>query len=79
MEDITKLKFEEAIERLETIVGALEKGNCALDDSLGLFEEGVALVKYCSEKLDSAAQKVKILTSDGIKDFSKEEEDISND
>ncbi|MBQ7714551.1 MAG: exodeoxyribonuclease VII small subunit [Clostridia bacterium] len=73
-----KLKFEEAVERLEAIVSSLEKGNCALDDSLDLFEEGVALVKYCSEKLDSATQKVKILTSDGIKDFGKEE-DASDD
>ena len=64
------LKFEQAIDRLEQIVSALEGGKCDLDESLGLFEEGVSLVKLCSEKLDSASEKVKILTPEGEKDFS---------
>ena len=70
MSDKKDLKFEQAIDRLEQIVSALEAGKCDLDESLTLFEEGVSLVKLCSEKLDSAAEKVKILTSDGEKDFS---------
>ena len=56
------LTFETAIARLEEIVKALESGNAPLDDSLSLFEEGVSLVKYCNQKLDTAEQKVKILT-----------------
>lgn len=64
------LKFEEAIERLEKIVSSLETGKCDLDESLALFEEGVSLVRICSDKLDAAAEKVKILTADGEKDFS---------
>lgn len=59
------ISFEEAIERLESIVGDLEKGNCGLDKSLELFEEGILLVKECSGKLDAAAQKVKVLTENG--------------
>lgn len=56
------LTFETAIARLEEIVKALESGNAPLDNSLSLFEEGVSLVKYCNQKLDTAEQKVKILT-----------------
>ncbi len=41
---------------------ALDSGNAPLDKSLSLFEEGVGLVKLCSAKLDSAEQRVKILT-----------------
>jgi len=57
------LTFEAAIARLEEIVKSLESGNTPLDTSLSLFEEGVSLVKYCNRKLDTAEQKVKILTT----------------
>ncbi len=53
--------FEEAMARLEEIVRALDGGTTGLDDSLGLFEEGIALVKLCNSKLESAEQKVKLL------------------
>ena len=60
-----EMTFEIAIARLEEIVRMLEGGNAPLDQSLALFEEGVALVKLCNSKLDNAEQKVKILTSAG--------------
>ena len=60
--DKKDIKYEDAVTRLEEIVASLEKGKCDLDDSLALFEEGVSLVKICTEKLDSAAQKVMMLT-----------------
>ena len=56
-----ELKFEQALARLEEIVRALDSGAAPLDESLALFEEGVRLVKLCSEKLDNAEQKIKIL------------------
>ncbi len=61
MEEI-KLSFEEALTRLEEIVRTLESGNAPLDASLAMFEEGISLVKHCNGKLDSAEQKIKILT-----------------
>lgn len=57
--------FEEAMARLEEIVRYLESGNAPLDKSLEIFEEGVALVKLCNNKLDSAEQKVRFLTASG--------------
>lgn len=64
---IETMTFEGAIARLEEIVHTLEQGNAPLDDSLEMFEEGVALVKHCNGKLDTAQQKVTMLTtgSDG--------------
>ena len=64
-EKIETMTFEAAMARLEEIVRMLESGNAPLDTSLGLFEEGVALVKLCNSKLDTAEQKVKILTDAG--------------
>ena len=57
-EQIEQLSFEAALARLEETVRLLESGNVPLDDSLSLFEEGIALVKLCNGKLDAAEQKV---------------------
>ncbi|MBQ8858240.1 MAG: exodeoxyribonuclease VII small subunit [Clostridia bacterium] len=56
-----KQSFESAMKRLEEIVALLEDGKTPLDDSLAAFEEGVALVRICNEKLTQAEQKVRIL------------------
>ena len=61
MAEKTELTFEQALGRLEEIVRALDSGEAPLDQSLALFEEGVALVKLCSGKLDHAEQRVKML------------------
>lgn len=56
-----KISFEKAFERLEEIVQKLEEGTSELDKSLELFEEGVRLSRFCSEKLEEAKKKVEIL------------------
>ena len=55
------ISFEEAMARLEEIVRLLESGSGELESSLSAFEEGIALVKYCNDKLEKAEQKVRIL------------------
>ena len=57
--------FEEALARLETLVRDLEAGNVDLDASLASFEEGVFLVRFCTEKLENAEQRVKVLLANG--------------
>lgn len=56
-----KETFEKALERLEKIVGELEKGDLALEDSLKKYEEGVKLAYFCQEKLETAKKKVELL------------------
>ncbi|MCH8819524.1 MAG: exodeoxyribonuclease VII small subunit [Acidobacteria bacterium] len=53
--------FENALARLEDIVGELEKGELALEEALKLFEEGVKISQFCTTKLDEAERKVEIL------------------
>ena len=53
--------FENALARLESIVGELEKGELALEEALKLFEEGVKISRFCNTKLDEAERKVEIL------------------
>jgi exodeoxyribonuclease VII small subunit len=56
--------FESAIKRLEEIVAELESGDLQLEKSLGLFEEGINLSRFCHTKLDEAERKVTILLKD---------------
>ncbi|MDE6261275.1 MAG: exodeoxyribonuclease VII small subunit [Oscillospiraceae bacterium] len=58
---VKKQSFEESMARLEAIVAQLEKGECGLDQSLKLFEEGAKLASTCEELLDKAEQKVNLL------------------
>lgn len=62
-----KPSFEEAMQRLDSIVKRLERGDVALEESLALFEEGSRLLASCNQMLDAAEQKVIMLKkgSDG--------------
>lgn len=55
------ITFEAAMERLEEITRLLESGAEGLDDSLKLYEEGVSLIRLCTQRLESAEQSVKVL------------------
>ena len=59
MEDLT---FEQAMQRLEEIVSLLEDGKAPLNESMALFEEGTKLSAYLSQLLDTAEQKVTMIT-----------------
>ncbi len=62
-----EITFEQALARLEQIVKALESGNVPLEDLIKLFDEGTNLVKLCTQRLDNAEEKVKLLQmKDGI-------------
>ena len=62
---VKKQSFEESMGRLEAIVAQLEKGECGLDQSLKLFEEGARLAGQCESLLDKAEQKVNLLLASG--------------
>jgi exodeoxyribonuclease VII small subunit len=64
-----KLTFEQALEKLESIVERLESGEISLDESIEAFEEGQKLVRFCLEKLQTAEKKVKKLSKDGEGNF----------
>lgn len=57
--------FEEAMTRLEQIVAELEGGKHSLEESLRMFEEGIALGKHCREFLARADLRVRTLVATG--------------
>jgi exodeoxyribonuclease VII small subunit len=59
--ELSKLTYEEALERLEMIVNKLEDSEIPLEESLSTFQEGIALSRYCREKLAEIEFKVEYL------------------
>jgi len=60
----SEMNFEQALARLEEIVNELEEGHLSLENSLKLFEEGIAVTRICERHLADAEQRLTILTSD---------------
>ena len=61
---ISEMSFEQAMAELETVVGKLERGDVALEDSIKLYERGAELKKRCETKLKEAEEKVAAITLD---------------
>ncbi len=53
-----KIDFETALKSLEDIVKKLETGECTLEESIALFEKGMANVKECQGALKEAEIKI---------------------
>jgi exodeoxyribonuclease VII small subunit len=58
------LTFEEAYERLETAVEALQDGQMPLEEALRYYEEGMKLAQHCNELLQKAELRVQQLGVD---------------
>jgi exodeoxyribonuclease VII small subunit len=59
-----KQTFEMSLQELEKIVGRLEDGDLALEESLKLFEDGVRLSRECQERLNQAERRIEVLLKD---------------
>ena len=55
------LPFEEALQKLESIVEAMEAGDLPLETLLARYEEGMRLAKICQAKLAEAEVKIQQL------------------
>lgn len=52
------MSFDEKIAKIETITKKMQDEHTSLEDSIALFEEGVALAKELEEALETAKGKV---------------------
>lgn len=55
------LSFEKALERLQEIVAEMEDPEKGLEKSLELFEEGVALSRFCRTRIDEIQKRVEVV------------------
>ncbi len=64
---IEAMSFEGALNELQGLVKALEKGEAKLDEAIRAYERGAALKQHCERKLREAQAKVDkiVFTADG--------------
>ena len=68
---MAKVKFEDKITELESIISELESGNASLEDSIDKYTKAMKLAKECDEELKAVEEKIsKLVLDDGeVKDF----------
>ena len=55
---IDGMSFEEALNELQGLVKALEKGEAKLEEAIRAYERGAALKQHCERKLREAQDKI---------------------
>lgn len=74
--------FEKSLADLENVVSELETGNLSLSDSLAKYEEGIRNLKICHAVLETAENRIRLLTGvdkDGnpsIEEFNDDASDL---
>ena len=63
------MPFEEAMQKLESIVEAMESGELPLETMLARFEEGTKLARRCQSKLEEAELKIQQLEKNAAGEF----------
>jgi len=63
MSETERIPFEEALNRLETIVSQLQDGSVSLEKAIALYEEGRRLSSYCATLLEEAELKIETVTA----------------
>ena len=61
LKSLEKSRFEECLQKLDSIVREMESGNVPLEDMISKFEEGSAIASVCHQKLNSLKQKIELL------------------
>jgi exodeoxyribonuclease VII small subunit len=56
--------FETALGRIEQIAAQMETGDLPLEDLVRVYEEGLRLIRFCSERLEEAEKRLQTITRD---------------
>jgi exodeoxyribonuclease VII small subunit len=73
-----EMPFEEAMQKLESIVDAMESGELPLESLMAKFEEGTRLAKVCQAKLAQAEVKIQQLEKNASGELTLKPIEISN-
>ncbi len=65
MNEIDKLKYEEAYTMLEEVIYQLESGNLSLEKSVEVYEQGRLLTAHCQKLLENAELKINQVNETG--------------
>lgn len=64
-----EMTFEAAMKRIEEIMSLLDDKKISLEKSIDLYTESMGLIAFCNKKLEEAENKIRVITSEGEKDF----------
>lgn len=75
----TKPTFEEAVQRLEALIEAMEDGSSPLTELVAKYEEGSKLLRECQSQLRAAELKIEKLNLQTGEPESFDSEDTDDD
>lgn len=59
-----KMSLEECFEGLDDIIVELQSGELSLEDSFKKYEEGMKLIKKCTETIDKVERKLIVVENE---------------
>jgi exodeoxyribonuclease VII small subunit len=59
--------YEAGLQELEQLVTELESGQLPLDQLLGSYQRGAALLAFCRERLQAVEDQIKVLDAGSLK------------
>lgn len=59
-----KMSLEECFEGLDDIIVELQSGELSLEDSFKKYEEGMKLIKKCTETIDKVEKKLIVVENE---------------
>lgn len=60
--------IEDAFARLNAILSKMDEEGVSLEESFRLYEQGMKLIRYCNETIDTVEKKVRVLSAGGEQD-----------
>ena len=60
----TQWNLEDALKRMEEIIGQMEKPELPLADSLKLYQEGVLLAAQCKDAITDVEKEIQVLEAE---------------
>lgn len=64
-EEVKEEKLEDVIAQVEQCIAHLEDPQVSLEDSFRYYEQGVAKLKTCNEKVEQIEKKMLMISSQG--------------
>ena len=64
--------YEAGLQELEQLVTELESGQLPLDQLLGSYQRGAALLAFCRDKLQAVEDQIKVLDAGALKAWTAE-------
>jgi exodeoxyribonuclease VII small subunit len=61
--------FESALAELESLAARMNDGDLGLEESIALYQRGVALARVCQQRLDAAEEQVRVLQGQLLEPF----------